>query len=140
MRLEALTLLLLACAQTDSKTVLSTPDPKLPDADAVAQDLGPMAAVDLTVDPPGATFVEPIEVRLVSPDPQAVIWYTDDGSVPVPGQSSQYQGPLTVTASTQIRATTELFGGYLSEATAVFLQLEPWAETYRSNLPQLVLW
>lgn len=137
MRAEALLVaLLVGCGPAGSAFV--TGPLGLPNPTGVPDELGPMGSVGLALDPPGATFEGELEVRLLSADPDAEIWYTDDGSLPIPGASPRYEGPLLVSSSTQIRAVAEQFGGYPSEAHGVFVALE--GATFTSDLPQLVLW
>jgi uncharacterized repeat protein (TIGR03806 family) len=55
------------------------------------------------ITPDGGTFELPVTVTLSSPDPQAQLRYTLDGSVPGP-QDLLYSGPIKVTEATVLRA------------------------------------
>src|SRR5256885_12993431 len=54
--------------------------------------------------PAGNKFVTSETVELTSETPGAVIWYTLDGSKPVPGQSLLYSDPIRIGVSTTLKA------------------------------------
>jgi hypothetical protein len=83
------------------------PPPVSPDAAPDAQAV-PTAAV--RIDPPGRTFVGTQEVRLSGGLPGTNIYYTLDGSVPTRA-SRVYSAPLSLTASTLLRAYADTAGG-----------------------------
>ena len=94
---------------------------------------------------PGLTFVDLFRLTLHCDHPNAVIQYTTDGSLPVPGGASVqvYTGPILLTNTTQIRArATErgLLPGAPSSET--YLMLTPdlnQLATMTSSIPILVL-
>lgn len=114
---------------------LTLPEPPTPEA----YDLGAMDAPTLVATPPGGAFAGTVEVTLEVSDPSATIWYTLDGSLPEAGVSAAYSGPLTLTASTQVRAVAEAFGQPLALAPT-YLALQPDLEGFSSDLPLVVLW
>ncbi|WP_442481650.1 chitobiase/beta-hexosaminidase C-terminal domain-containing protein [Aeoliella sp. SH292] len=61
-------------------------------------------------------YNEPIEVALTAPDPQSVIRYTVDGSVPTATNGLVYSGPIDVDTTTVVRAAA-FRSGYLASAT-----------------------
>ncbi|MBW8889725.1 MAG: chitobiase/beta-hexosaminidase C-terminal domain-containing protein [Fibrobacteres bacterium] len=54
--------------------------------------------------PAGNKFVTSESVELTSETPGAVIWYTLDGSKPVPGQSLLYSDPIRIGVTTTLKA------------------------------------
>lgn len=85
------------------------------------------------------TFPEEVMVELKADDPQAVIRFTTDGSVP-DESSAQYIGPLSITSSTQIRA--RLFrDGFVPSNTVseTYLKLSTDMQAVSSDLPIVVI-
>jgi len=124
--------------KTGGSTITVTVVPE-PTVTVETTDLGDMEAFELTVDPPGATFVDTIEVTLAATEPGVAIYYTDDGSLPTAGGARTYTGPIVVQDSTLIRAVSVVQGQEL-HGTATFLELEAATAQVDSNLPQVVLW
>ena len=98
------------------------------------------ALLDLEVVPPGGAFVGEVEVELTTTDADAVIWYTLDGTPPVPGEAMRYDGPFVLDRSASVRALAEHSFGQVSMAAPTFLRLEPDAVDFSSNLPLVVAW
>jgi len=82
------------------------------------------AAADTTkptvrLDPPPATFLDSTTVTLSGTPEAAAIWYTIDGSTPMPeqGTTQPYTDPLILTATTTIRAVATLPDGQGGQRT-----------------------
>ena len=71
-----------------------------------------------TASPNGGLFTGSVEVSLTTTTPGATVYYTLDGSEPTPAQGQLYAGPLTLTATTIVRAKAYL--GELTSATSAF--------------------
>ena len=100
----------------------------------------PAPLPELLATPPGAAFVDSIEVSLqVLTQPDALIWYTLDGTPPHAGTSALYTDPLVITESSQLRATASVDGDTLGTAPT-FVALEPSLDGFSSDLPLAVLW
>ena len=67
---------------------------------------GAIQIADVTVSPEGGNFVGSQEVTLACETPNSVIFYTLDGSEPVPGAEGtlQYSEPFTVTSTKTVKA------------------------------------
>ena len=67
-------------------------------------------------------YYSPLFLEISCADPDASIYYTTNGSVPVPGECSKYVSPLYISKTTVIRAISEK-GGNVSEGciTSTFL-------------------
>ncbi|HJL43864.1 MAG TPA: chitobiase/beta-hexosaminidase C-terminal domain-containing protein [Myxococcales bacterium LLY-WYZ-16_1] len=108
--LAALTLVLgpLGCGpgpedSTDDGTGLSQPD------------------LALVVFPPGGSFRETIEVQLVPSHPDARMYYTLDGTSPVPTRARAYEGPLVLDETTLVSAiAVGPDGGWSKPVSALF--------------------
>ncbi len=57
----------------------------------------------ISIDPPGREFVEPITVSISVNDPEAIIYYTLDGTIPSES-SLRYEQPLVFESTTQLNA------------------------------------
>ena len=63
----------------------------------------PAGALPLvTLSQPPGSYQEPQLLRLTTSNPAATIWYTLDGSAPVPGESLRYHRPLPLKADTGV--------------------------------------
>lgn len=60
--------------------------------------------------PPGGTFITSERVALSTATPGAAIWYTLDGSKPVPGKAQLYTGPIPISVSDTLKAIAVLAG------------------------------
>jgi hypothetical protein len=95
-------------------------------------------------DPPvisegGHTFTTPFTVNLTSPQQGAQIYYTLNGSQPTVS-SSLYSSPLTISATTRLRAVAVVMGQAVSLTRgAVYVQLAPDAVPVESNLPLMII-
>ena len=88
--------------------------------------------------PPG-TFASTINVGIQTESAQAEIRYTTDGSVP-DETSTLYTGPLTLTASTMVKARTFEAGRAPGKvAAASYLRTTSTLGNFSSNLPVVVL-
>lgn len=88
---------------------------------------------------PGRTFTGSLTVTLASNSPGAVIFYTTDGSLPSATHGQAYDGPLTLEASTQLRAAAVVPGQPPAVATESYLRLASDVQAYQSELPILIV-
>jgi hypothetical protein len=79
---------------------------------AVATPAPPITAAPV-VSPAGATFAGPTIVTITDGTPNAVIYYTTDGTAPTTA-SSVYGGPITVNSTATIQAVAQASGDLLS--------------------------
>jgi hypothetical protein len=88
---------------------------------------------------PGGVFGSNLVVSLSAPNPSATIRFTQDNSTP--GETSAvYTGPITVSASTSIRARAYVAGQLPSEpAVEVYTLLGSDLLAFRSQLPLIIL-
>ena len=85
------------------------------------------------------TFTEAFAVELLTDQPNAVIRFTTDGSVP-DATSTLYTEPLAITASTEIRARTFAEGLVPSETTGEsYIRVAEDAIGFSSNLPIVII-
>jgi hypothetical protein len=92
----------------------------------------------LSFDPPGGTFTDPMAVVLTSLD-DAVITYTTDGTVPLPGVHAVAEGLIPIITSTTLRAVATL-GDESTEVTSrSYVELDSSVAAFTSNLPLVVL-
>ncbi|HEX2748016.1 MAG TPA: CotH kinase family protein, partial [Verrucomicrobiales bacterium] len=95
-------------------------------------------------DPPvisvgGRTFTNAFTVAVSSPQQDAQIFYTTDGSLPTTA-STAYAGPVTISTTTRLRAVAVAPGMAMSLVRgAVYLQLAPNAVPLDSNLPLMII-
>ncbi len=70
--------------------------------------------------PVAGSFTTPQQVTISSDTPGAKIYYTTDGSTPIPGSGSTvlYSSPLTVSSTTTIKAVATLVGLTISPVSA----------------------
>jgi len=144
-----LALLLSACA---GATVTAGGDDDTQSAltDSAVTDTGPATGTTETVpgveepelflgfEPPGGTFTDPVAVALSSVD-GAVITYTTDGSVPVPGEDAVYDGLIPIATSTTLRAVASWDGDLTDVTSRSYVQLDASVADFSSNLPLVVL-
>ncbi len=97
----------------------------------------PPRAVEFS--PPGGMFIEPLTVSLTSPDPDAEIWFTLDGTAPGPGAGARYQAPIPVASTTRLRAIAVGPGGGGPTSGASYIKLAPDLAGYTSPLPIMVI-
>jgi hypothetical protein len=88
---------------------------------------------------PGRTFTGSLTVSLASNTAGGVIFYTTDGSLPSATNGQAYSGPLTLDASTQLRAATLVPGQPPAVATESYLRLAGDVQAYQSELPILIV-
>ena len=97
----------------------------------------PVAPV--TFAPASGIFTGTLNVTLASTAPGAAIWYTLDGSTPQPASSFRYEGPLTLTTSTRLKAVAAA-AGFTSAATAVsWVQVTPALAAWSGPLPLVLI-
>lgn len=94
--------------------------------------------VFLDFDPPGGTFLGATAVTLSSAE-GAVIHYTVDGSVPVPGVSPTYAAPVAVATSTTLRALATLGDDRTDVTSRSYVALDVSVAAFTSDLPLVVL-
>lgn len=87
----------------------------------------------------GGTFVTPFDLSLSTPDPETVIRFTVDGSIP-DQNSGVYEGPIPIRRGTQVRARGYRTGLLPSPiVNTSFLQLHREMLSFTSDLPLIVL-
>ncbi len=95
-------------------------------------------AFDVDIVPHGAGFTGSLEVTLdLSED--AEVWYTLDDSVPVPGLSTLYTGPLLLTDTATLRVLAVATDGRQDHDSAAFASLSPGVVDLVSEIPLMVL-
>ena len=98
-----------------------------------------LPASDVTISVPSQTFTGSFTVTLSGAEPGQTIRYTLDESAPS-SSSTVYSGPLTITASTQLRARIFGSGGSSGPiAMASYLRLESDVANFSSNLPIVII-
>ncbi|MBN2739182.1 MAG: CotH kinase family protein [Spirochaetales bacterium] len=91
---------------------------------------------DILFSPPSGTFQSSINVSLSSTISNAQIRYTTNGSVPT-SNSSLYNGPLTFSSTTQLRAQTFVNGALTGEmGSAVYIAC---SSSTRHDLPLVII-
>ena len=85
------------------------------------------------------TFLEPFTLRLSTATPGARIVYTTDGTLPGKENGIRYRHPVSISATTQVRAATLLEGHEPAVATKSFVQLAPDLADYESGLPVVIV-
>ncbi|HSH69607.1 MAG TPA: chitobiase/beta-hexosaminidase C-terminal domain-containing protein, partial [Deferrisomatales bacterium] len=82
-------------------------------ADVWGEDLAVAVAMEIVIEgtvatpvfsPSGGTFTAPVEVALSSETPEALVYYTENGSTPSADTGILYTGPFLVSTSTTLRA------------------------------------
>jgi len=117
---------------TPSAQFMTQPSPGRPNI--VSPPVAPVTFI-----PPSGTFTAPLQISLATDDPEAVIWYTLDGSLPVPGSSIRYEGPLEAAASIRLRAVAAA-GGLVSAVTsATWVRISAELAAWQSPLPILLI-
>jgi hypothetical protein len=88
---------------------------------------------------PSGMFSEPFSLTLSTPDPNAEIRFTLDGSAPSGSNGVAYASPIQITRTTHLRATAKA-NGLSSQVSGVsFIKLAPDIASYTSSLPIMVL-
>lgn len=105
---------------------------------------GKLAPAYVTVDTPTTTFTSgSLNVALSADNPEAVIRYTTDGSIPtndLGNASPEYTGPLTFSANTLLRTRAYLPGALDGPIeTRAYFRLESDAAAFTSNLPTVLI-
>ena len=77
----------------------------------------------VTASPAGGSFTQPIEVTLEGPEGYE-LWYTLDGSDPTQGTGVQYEGPVTICRTTELKVAARRDGGW-GEVTTFSYQYPP---------------
>lgn len=86
-------------------------------------------------DPIAGTYTIVLSVTITSPTAGADIYYTTDGSTPTPG-STLYTGPITVDATTTVKAIAYLNGQSSAVSTALYtIAPEEWFVGFNENVP-----
>ncbi|NUS51056.1 MAG: chitobiase/beta-hexosaminidase C-terminal domain-containing protein [Nocardioidaceae bacterium] len=82
---------------------------------------GRIARPTVLASPAGGFFAGPVTVSLMGSEPDAQVWYTDDGSAPaddsgaVSPSAKQYTGPLTLSSTTTIKAVNAADGSVVAD-------------------------
>ena len=82
-------------------------------------------ASDSSISVAGGIFDQSFDVRITSEMPDAVIRYTTDGSAPTDDNGEVYSGPITISATTTLRARStkpEHVPGAIETSTYLFLE------------------
>ena len=102
--------------------------------------IGPGFAPEPQFSQAGGTFVSPFQLSLSAADPEVVVRYTMDGTMPT-DVSPVYSGPITIGACTQVRARafgpTLMPGPIHSES---YIQITPEVAELASDLPAVILY
>jgi N-acetylneuraminic acid mutarotase len=77
----------------------------------------PSAPPAPTISPASETYTPPLIVTMADTDTNAAIYYTTDGTAPVPS-SSVYQGPITVSSTETIHALAAVTGFFVWDGIA----------------------
>lgn len=77
---------------------------------AVATAVYRMVTPAPVVTPPGGSYMTPQTVMMADPLAGATIYYTLDGSTPVPGSSPAYAAPMTFSTTTTVKAIAAYAG------------------------------
>ena len=112
-----------------------------------APDAPPPRPARLVVSPPPGAFTAPPQVTLAIDDPddrvgELELWYTLDGSAPVPGTSMRAtEGqPIALDRSRGLRVFATDHGAVRYAFAGNYLVLDASVATFSSNLPVLVMW
>ena len=90
--------------------------------------------------PAGGIFREAVEVSISAADPDAIIYYTTNGTPPSASNGQQYQGPFTISITHYVRAVAISPGKMRSEtAAATYVVASPIVRDFSSNLPVMIL-
>ncbi|MCA9211782.1 MAG: tandem-95 repeat protein, partial [Planctomycetales bacterium] len=103
----------------DGISYFATPTPGEPNVDAKTG-----RASEVTVSVGHGFYTEPLTVTLSSDNQNATIRYTIDGSIPTGENGSDYNGPITVSSTTTLRAAAlddALLPGVIATNTYIFL-------------------
>jgi hypothetical protein len=99
----------------------------------------PNLAPPPTISLSGRTFTDPLQVEFSTDLEGGVVRYTTDGEIPN-SESPIYEGPITVSESTEFRVRTFAVGHAPSEIVAEsFIKLDVAVTGYTSDLPIFVL-
>ncbi len=86
------------------------------------------------------TFFDAFELAIAPGDEEATIYYTLDGSEPNEEEGRKYDGPITIDATTRVRALAiepELVPSPV--VSAVYLHIDESLRDFESNLPLVVI-
>lgn len=119
----------------------TSPDLFDPSSEAVAaaspEDASP-ATDAVRFSPRGRGFTETLTLQLLAADPDALVYYTDDGSLPSP-HASLYSQPLQISATTLIRAVSERDGHSSPVYDHSYFRLGADVAHWSSSLPTLLV-
>jgi hypothetical protein len=88
---------------------------------------------------PSGTFTNSLSVTLTTTTSGAQIFYTTNGTAPSPSTGSLYTTPLTLSATTRLRAVALRNGEVSDLSGASYVRLAADLVTYQSPLPLLVI-
>ncbi len=90
--------------------------------------------------PEGGIFSQSFQVQISSTDPDAVIWYTTNGTLPMPNSSTRYTQPVNVSGVSYIRAIAVSPGKLPSEINGnTYAVAHANMDGFSSNLPVMIL-
>jgi hypothetical protein len=90
--------------------------------------------------PKSGVYNDPVTVNIISPEEDADIYYTTNGSTPGINNGSLYTGPFTVSNTVWLRAAAIRPGSLISEiAAASFSVVHDNIRDFSSNLPVMII-
>ncbi len=104
-----------------------------------ANDPTPPAPKPVTFSVASQTFTGTLGIVLSSATAGASIYYTTDGSAPSPANGTLYSSPVTVGATTHLRAVAEFAGQSSPVSGEMYIRLAADLASYQSDLPLLVI-
>lgn len=93
----------------------------------------------VTFSVPGGTFTGSLSVTLATATPDAQIFYTINGTTPSPAAGTLYTTPLSLAATTRLRAVAFANGQQSAISGAHYMRLSADLSAYTSALPLLVI-
>lgn len=93
----------------------------------------------MTFSRPSQAFSEAFRLELSCPTPGTKILFTTDGSLPAENSAQHYEGPISITESTQVRAVALLEGMSSKGSAAHFYHLAADLAGYQSSLPIMIV-
>jgi len=89
---------------------------------------------------PAGIYPDSVLVSISAQDSEDMIWYTIDGSMPIPGQAALYQIPFSHKLSATVRAVAARQGYLTSEPTAAtYVITASSLKDFSSNLPLMII-
>lgn len=122
--------------QPDEWVYFSEPTPGAPNTTDGYHGLSP----DPVISPPGGIFKQPVQVTISSPDPDAIIYYTTNGTKPSSSNGFLYSNPIWINNTIYLRAVA-ISPGKLPGNTvaATYSVANENLHQFSSNLPLMVI-